>query len=45
MKSQQFADEINAKSFNAADVYDKSTLIEVNIEGVDASSRHSLRNY
>lgn len=45
MTSQQIADDLIAKSCKVADVYEQSTLNDVSIEGVDASIRHSLREY
>lgn len=42
--SQQYGDNIIAKSCKVADVYDESTLKGVFIELVDSSIRHSFRN-
>lgn len=45
MLQQQYGDDITAKSFNVDDVYDETSVYDKFIESVDASIRHSLRNY
>lgn len=45
MAPQQYADDLIAKSCKVVDVYYESTLNDVFIEGFDAGTKHSLRNY
>lgn len=45
MTTQQYADNLVAKSCMVADVYDGEALKEEFIEGVEESIRHSLRHY
>lgn len=42
---QQYANDLVAKYCKVAHVYDKGTLKDVFVEGVDASIRHSLRHF
>lgn len=45
MTLQQYANDIIAKSFKVADVYDKTKLNPVFIDDIDSSIWHSLRNF
>lgn len=45
MTSQQFAEDLIANSCKIATVYDKSTLNDVFVDGVNAFVHHSLRDY
>lgn len=45
MTSEQFTDDLIAKSCKVAAVYVESTFNDVFIKGVDVSIRHSLRDY
>lgn len=45
MSPQQHADDVTAKSCNAADVYDEGTASDVFIKGVALSTRQSFRSY
>lgn len=45
MTSQQYAEDVNAKSYKEAEVYYESTLNKVFTKGVNPAIRHSLCSY